>query len=73
MASSGEVVAADALEGGLTAFAQLCHRRLERHDVTVVEIEGEVVLVAEVGGGPGGRVVERPVGDDGRCHGHGGL
>ena len=44
-------------------------RRLEYRDVTVGEVEGEGVLVAEVGRGPGGRVVERPTRNDRRCHG----
>ena len=37
-------------------------RRLEYRDVTVGEVEGEGVLVAEVGRGPGGRMVEQPLG-----------
>ena len=61
-----EVAAADALEGGQAALAQPGHRRLECRDVTVVEVEGEGVLAAEVGRGPGGRMVERLAGDDGR-------
>ena len=60
-----EVVAVDVLEGGQTALAQLRHRRLEGCDVTIFEVEGEGALVAEVGGGPGGGMIERPDGDDG--------
>ena len=68
-----EVVAADVFEGGQAALAQPGDRRLECSEVTVVEVEGEGVLAADVGRGPGGRMVERPVRNDGRCHGNGGL
>ena len=68
-----EVVAADVLEGGQSALAQPRHRRFECRDMTVGEIDGEVVLAAEVGRGPGGGVVERLGRDIGRIHVNGGL